>query len=284
MKKLFILALSVVTLASCDQFGKSSAEQAMRERDSLMQIINQRDDELDEIMGAINEVQEGFRRINEAEGRVTIANGQPEGASTRSIITENMQYIQQAMQQNREMIAQLQDKLKKSNVNAKSLERTIHGLQEQLEAQGQRIQELEAQLAEKDILIAEQGDQIDNLSENVNSLTQENRQKSETMAAQDKDLHTAWFVFGTKAELKEQKILKDGDVLKTADFNKDYFTQCDIRVMKEIKLYSKSAQILTTHPAGSYTLQKDEKGEYVLRITEANKFWSVSKFLVIRVK
>jgi chromosome segregation ATPase len=284
MKKLFILALSVVTLASCDQFGKGSAEQAMRERDSLMQIINQRDDELDEIMGAINEVQEGFRRINEAEGRVTIANGQPEGASTRSIITENMQYIQQAMQQNREMIAQLQDKLKKSNVNAKSLERTIHGLQEQLEAQGQRIQELEAQLAEKDILIAEQGDQIDNLSENVNSLTQENRQKSETMAAQDKDLHTAWFVFGTKAELKEQKILKDGDVLKTADFNKDYFTQCDIRVMKEIKLYSKSAQILTTHPAGSYTLQKDEKGEYVLRITEANKFWSVSKFLVIRVK
>lgn len=284
MKKLFILALSVVTLASCDQFGKGSAEQAMRERDSLMQIINQRDDELDEIMGAINEVQEGFRRINEAEGRVTIANGQPEGASTRSIITENMQYIQQAMQQNREMIAQLQDKLKKSNVNAKSLERTIHGLQEQLEAQGQRIQELEAQLAEKDILIAEQGDQIDNLSENVNSLTQENRQKSETMAAQDKDLHTAWFVFGTKAELKEQKILKDGDVLKTADFNKDYFTQCDIRVMKEIKLYSKSAQILTTHPAGSYTLQKDEKGEYVLHITEANKFWSVSKFLVIRVK
>ena len=284
MKKLFILALSVVTLASCDQFGKGSAEQAMRERDSLMQIINQRDDELDEIMGAINEVQEGFRRINEAEGRVTIANGQPEGASTRSIITENMQYIQQAMQQNREMIAQLQDKLKKSNVNAKSLERTIQGLQEQLEAQGQRIQELEAQLAEKDILIAEQGDQIDNLSENVNSLTQENLQKSETMAAQDKDLHTAWFVFGTKAELKEQKILKDGDVLKTADFNKDYFTQCDIRVMKEIKLYSKSAQILTTHPAGSYTLQKDEKGEYVLRITEANKFWSVSKFLVIRVK
>lgn len=284
MKKLFILALSVVTLASCNQLGKGNAEDATRERDSLLQVINQRDEELDEIMGAINEVQDGFRRINEAEGRVTVANGQPEGASTRGIIKENMEYIQQAMQQNREMIAQLQERLKKSNVNAKSLERTIQGLQEQLEAQGVRIQELEAQLAEKDILIAEQGEQIDNLSENVNSLTQENRQKSETMAAQDKDLHTAWFVFGTKAELKEQKILKDGDVLKTGDFNKNYFTQCDIRVMKEIKLYSKSAQLLTTHPAGSYTLQKDEKGEYVLHITEANKFWSVSRFLVIRVK
>ncbi|MBO4612046.1 MAG: hypothetical protein J5671_02625 [Bacteroidaceae bacterium] len=284
MKKFFILALSVVTLASCDQFGKQSSEESARERDSLMQIINQKDDELNEIIGCVNEVQEGFRRINEAEGRITVADGNTESASSRGIIQENMQYIQQAMQQNRELIAQLQERMKKSTINAKALERTIQNLQEQLESQNQRIQELEASLAEKDILIAEQGEQIDNLNENVNNLTQENRQKSETVAAQDKDLHTAWFVFGTKAELKEQKILKDGDVLKTGEFNKDYFTEIDIRVVKEIKLYSKSAQLLTTHPAGSYTLQKDSKGEYVLRIVEANKFWSVSKYLVIRVK
>lgn len=284
MKKLFILALSVVTLASCDQLGKGSSEDASRERDSLMQIINQKDEELNEIMGCVNEVQEGFRRINEAEGRITVADGNPESASSRTVIQENMQYIQQAMQQNRELIAQLQQRLKTSTFNAKALERTIANLQEQLESQNQRIQELEASLAEKDILIAEQGEQIDNLSENVNSLTQENRQKSETVAAQDKDLHTAWFVFGTKAELKEQKILKDGDVLKSGEFNKDYFTQIDIRVVKEIKLYSKSAQLLTSHPAGTYTLAKDAKGEYVLNITDSQKFWSVSKYLVIRVK
>ena len=239
---------------------------------------------MNELMDCVNEVQDGFRRINEAEGRITVQNGNPETASSRGIIQENMQYIQDVMKQNRELIAQLQDKLKNSTLNVKSLERTIQNLQAQLESQNQRIQELEASLAEKNIVIAEQGDQIDNLNENVNNLTQENRQKSETLATQDKDLHTAWFVFGTKAELKEQKILKDGDVLKTGDFNKDYFTQIDIRVVKEIKLYSKSAQLLTTHPAGSYTLQKDQKGEYVLRITDANKFWSISKYLVIRVK
>lgn len=284
MKKLFILALSVVTLASCDQFGKNASEEATRERDSLMQIINQKDEELNEIMDCVNEVQEGFRRINEAEGRVTVADANLESASSRGIIQENMQYIQQAMQQNRELIAQLQQRLKTTTFNAKALERTIQNLQEQLEAQNQRIQEMEAALAEKDILIAEQGEQIDNLSENVNNLTQENRKKSETVASQDKDLHTAWFVFGTKAELKEQNILRDGDVLKTGDFNKDYFTQIDIRVVKEINLYSKSASILTTHPSDTYTLQKDQKGEYVLRITDAQKFWSVSKYLVIRVK
>ena len=283
MKKLFIVALAIAGLASCDQ-NKQTADEATRQRDSLLQGINQKDDEMNELMDCVNEVQDGFRRINEAEGRITVQNGNPETASSRGIIQENMQYIQDVMKQNRELIAQLQDKLKNSTLNVKSLERTIQNLQAQLESQNQRIQELEASLAEKNIVIAEQGDQIDNLNENVNNLTQENRQKSETLATQDKDLHTAWFVFGTKAELKEQKILKDGDVLKTGDFNKDYFTQIDIRVVKEIKLYSKSAQLLTTHPAGSYTLQKDQKGEYVLRITDANKFWSISKYLVIRVK
>ena len=285
MKKIFILALSVVALASCDQFGKRNyIDEATRERDSLMQVINQKDDELNEIMDCVNEVQDGFRRINEAEGRITVADGNPESASTRGIIQENMEYIQQAMEQNRELIAQLQEKLKSTTINTKALERTISQLQEQLEAQNLHIQEMEASLAEKDVVIADQGEQIENLNNNVNNLTQENRQKAETMAKQDKDIHSAWFVFGTKAELKEQKILKDGDVLKSGDFNKDYFTQIDIRVVKEIKLYSKSAEILTSHPKGSYTLEKDQKGEYVLRITEANRFWSVSKYLVIRVK
>lgn len=284
MKKILFMALCLVALASCDKFGKSQADETLRQRDSLMQIINQKDEELNEIMDCVNEVQDGFRRINEAEGRVTVADSNPESASSRTIIQENMQYIQQAMEQNRDLIAQLQQRLKTTTFNAKALERTIQNLQEQLESQNLRIQELEASLAEKDILIAEQGEQIDNLSENVNNLTQENRQKAETLANQDKDLHTAWFVFGTKAELKEQKILKDGDVLKTGDFNKDYFTQIDTRVVKEIKLYSKSAQLLTSHPAGTYTLQKDDKGEYALRITDAQQFWSVSKYLVIRVK
>ena len=284
MKKLFFLALSVVALASCDKMNKESTDDTNRERDSLMQVISQKDEELNEIVSCINEVQEGFARINEAEGRVTIANGNRESASTRGIIQENMQFIQEAMKQNRELIAQLQERLKTTTFNAKALEKTIANLQAQLESQNQRIQELEASLAEKDIIIAEQGDQIDNLNENVTTLTEENRQKTETVAAQDKDLHTAWFVFGTKAELKEQKILQKGDVLKTNDFNKDYFTQVDIRTMKEIKLYSKSAEMLTTHPKGTYTLQKDQKGEYVLHITDAQKFWSVSKYLVIKVK
>ena len=107
--------------------------------------------------------------------------------------------------------------------------------------------------------------------------------KTETINAQDKQLNTAWFVFGTKRELKEQRII-DGRRVLEANFNKNYFTKIDIRVQKEIKLYSKSARILTMHPSSSYTLQQDANKQYVLRINNPQIFWSTSKYLVILVK
>ena len=86
----------------------------------------------------------------------------------------------------------------------------------------------------------------------------------------------------TKKELKEQHIMEKGKVM-TGNFNKSYFTKIDIRVDKEIKLYSRSAKMLTSHPSSSYTLQRDANKQYVLRITDPQLFWSTSKYLVILV-
>ena len=89
--------------------------------------------------------------------------------------------------------------------------------------------------------------------------------------------------------MKDQKIisskfLQKTKVLEDNDFNKDYFTQIDIRTDKTIKLYSKNAELLTTHPEGTYELVKDNEGLLTLMILNPNKFWSVSRYLVILVK
>ena len=146
-----------------------------------------------------------------------------------------------------------------------------------------QIQALREELDKKDIHIAELDEQVADLNTNVENLTEETNQKTQTINQQDKQLHTAWFVFGTKKELKEQNILADGDVLRS-NFNKEYFTKIDIRIDKEIKLYSKSAKMLTAHPSAAYTLQRDANKQYVLRITDPQLFWSTSKYLVILVK
>ena len=274
MKKLVILSLlSVALLSSCGNGAKNEAMKA--QNDSLMVELSSRNAELDEIMGAFNEVQEGFRQINEAENRVDLQSGSIRENSANKI-KDDIRFISEKLQANREQIAKLEEQLKNSKYNSAQLKKAIANLTKELEAKQQQIETLQAELASKNIRIAELDDAVAGLSQNVSDLTAENEAKSATVASQDKALNTAWFVFGTKSELKDQKILKNGDVLKNDDFNKDYFTQIDIRTDKEIKLYSKRAELLTTHPAGSY--------ELTLKITNPSQFWSVSRYLVIQVK
>ena len=283
MKKLLLFSLCLLALTACQQESKQAQEQALaQQRDSLNKIIAQKNNEINDIMGTFNDIEEGFREINEAQGRVSVAK-RGEGASSAARIRENMQFIQSTMQQNRELIGKLRQRLRDSSINAEQLKRTIENLTAQLEEKNAEVEKLRAELNAKDIHINELDEQIAGLNENVASLQDEGTKKDQTISKQDKELNTAWFVFGTKKELKEQNILNKGEVLQQ-NFNKDYFTKIDIRVDKEIKLYSKSAQLLTTHPQSSYTLERDANKQYVLRITNAQQFWSTSKYLVVLVK
>lgn len=274
--------MCLVAVASCKQERTNADLTAERQRDSLNQIIAQRDNEINDMMATFNEIEEGFKEINEAEQRVSIAK-QGEGASREQRIRENVQFIQSAMAQNRELINKLKRQLRESAFQGDQFKRTIENLTKQLEEKDQQLTQLRAELSAKDIHIAELDEKITGLNTDVSSLQEENTQKATTISTQDKQLNTAWFVFGTKSELKSQKILVDGKVLQS-NFNREYFTKIDIRVDKEIKLYSRSAKMLTAHPAGSYSLQQDAGKQYVLRITDPQKFWSTSKYLVVLVK
>ena len=270
-------------LSSCDQKKIDTLNEAFQnERDSLQRVIELKDHEIDDMIGTMNDVVEGFHAINDAEQRLTIARND-EGMTSAERIRENIQIMQQNMQQNRELINKLRKQLRESSLNGEQLKRTIESLTAQLQEKDEQLRALRTELEAKEIHIAELDETIAGLNEDVNALKEENTSKAETISTQDKQLHTAWYVFGTKKELKEQNILKDGKVLQQ-NFNKNYFTKIDIRVDNEIKLYSRDAEMLTSHPAGTYTLQRDANKQYVLRITNAEQFWSTSKYLVVLVK
>ena len=285
MKKLTVLFVCAAMLASCDSF-KGGNKDLKAENDSLLMELTQRNAELDDMMGTFNEVQEGFRKINAAESRVDLQRGTitENSASAKQQIASDIEFISKQMEENKAQIAKLQAQLKNSKYNSTQLKKAVEALTTELNAKQQRIEELQTELASKNIRIQELDAAVSDLSAEKETLTAENEAKAKTVAEQEKSLNAAWFVFGTKSELKAQKILQSGDVLKSADFNKDYFTQIDIRTTTDIKLYSKRAELLTTHPAGSYELVKDDKGQLTLKITNPTEFWSVSKYLVIQVK
>ncbi len=287
MKKILFLLVGVALLSSCGEMQRNKSLKA--ENDSLNLALAERDAELEGIMEAFNEVQEGFRLINEAENRVDLNNSSREGATAAQKIREDIHFITEKLQDNRNRIAELEEQLKNSKYASSQLKKAITNLKEELAAKTQQIETLQIELASKNIRIAELDDAVAGLNQNVADLTAENKAKEAMVASQDKALNVAWFVFGTSSELKDQKIiskkfLQKTKVLEDDDFNKDYFTQIDIRTDKEIKLYSKDAKLLTAHPEGTYELKKDAKGQLTLVITNPNKFWSISRYLVIEVK
>lgn len=282
MKKILFLAFCMASMVACknDKAGQPSVN--IVQNDSLQKIIEQRDNEINDMMGILNDVEEGFRAINQAENRVTIAKD-GEGENKKAQIRENIQFIQQRMNENKELIAKLQQQMRESTFKSTEMKRTVENLIKQMEEKDEQLKQLRAELNAKDIHIAELDATINTLNTNVSDLKMETEQKAQTIDSQDKQLNTAWFAFGSKKELKAQNVLVKGKVLR-GNFNKNFFTKIDIRVDKEIKLYSKSAKILTMHPSSSYTLATDAKDQYVLRITNPQLFWSTSKYLVIQVK
>lgn len=283
MKKLFFMVCCAALLMTGCKDGKNAPGLAsVQQTDSLNDVIAQKDSEINEMMGTLNDIEEGFRLINEAENRVALLkNG--EGTSKKQNLKENIQFIAERMKQNRELIAKLQKQLESSTLKGGQLKKTIDNLTAQLEEKDKQLLALREELDKKDIHISELDETIGNLNTNVSNLSADNQQKAETINAQDKQINTAWYVFGTKKELKGQHILEGGKVMN-GNFNKNYFTKVDIRNTTEIKLYSKSAKLLTAHPASSYSLTHDASKQYVLRITNPQIFWSTSKYLVVLVK
>ena len=290
MKKYFWLILATLTLTACNTKKEKEAEAKDANAllvDSLRQALTQSQNESTDLIETLSQIQDGFDQINQAEGRIQLK-GENGGVPDKQAIMENMAFIQRTLRLNQELIADLKQQLRNNaRTDARSkakLEEMITNFTKQLDEKTAEVESLKEELAKRDILIAEQGEQINTLNKNVDELNKQNEEKAKTLEKQDKELNTAYYVFGTKKELREQRILNRSDVLKSNDFNKDYFTRIDTRVTKVIRLYSKSAQLMTNHPAGSYSLDKDAQGQYTLRITKPQEFWSVSRYLVITVK
>ena len=285
MKKVVIVLATVVALTSCDMIG-GGRKQLQAENDSLMAVLANRNAELDEMLSTFNDISEGFRQINAAESRVDLQRyAVSEGSlNAKEQLTNDIEFIRKQMEENREQIAKLQEQLKKSNNQSSQLRRAVEQLTKELEDKAQHIENLRAELAAKNIQIQELDMTVKALAVARKELADANEAKAETISRQDQALHTAWFVFGTKSELKEKNILRKGEVLTGDKVDFKYFTKIDIRSTNQIRLFAKGAELLTNHPKSSYIFEKDDQGELTLKITNTKEFWSISKYLVIQVK
>lgn len=282
----FILVLLV--LSSC---GYKSAEyEALKaQNDSLLLAKQTMQTEINGYFSAMNEIEQNIEKIKTTEGMILISSKDIElESNAREKINEDLVYLNQMLKNNREELDNLKAKIKKSSFKSAELERSLMRLSKALEAESAKVVLLEKEIAKKDSLIRDLGEAVEVMTVSIDSLKNNITKQTSKIKVQDETIHTAWYVFGTRKELKEQNITTSGGLFKArkvlqSDFNKNYFARIDARKTKTIPLFSTRAKILTSHPKSSYTLEKDN-GNFVLLIVDTDDFWSVSRYLVIEVE
>jgi len=290
MKNLMLFCASLLLLATSCNYQSSEKEQLKAQNDSLQFENTKNTEEMNSMLDMLDEVETKFQSIRKAENYLTIE--QQEGGemnpSRRKKFAENMNFIAETLEANKKQIEALNDKLKRSGIQSAALRKTINRLSAQLDEKVSMIAELQEELAKKNIHIDELDSQVTSLKDDVEELSATSLNQKDQLSEQDRTLNTAYYCFGTHQELKAQKIITGGSLfsktkLLTSGFNKDYFIAIDIRDVKEIPLYDKKAKLISIHPEGSYQLVKDEEENIVLIIKDYNKFWNLSKYLVIEV-
>jgi len=289
MKKIVFLALGVFVLFSCKTGVSPEVQRLMIQNDSLRNVAANVQVEANDMLSILNEVENGFSKIKEAEGHLLVQSVTQEETTpaSRERLATDMEYVANILKQNKEQIARLQNQLKNSRFQSTELEKRIAGLSREIEEKAAMILTLQQQLAEKDVRINELGNEIVSLNENVSALQGTKAEQEQVISEQDKSIHTARYAFGSKAALKSQNILSQDGLFKakevlTKEFNESAFTEIDIRNLSQLPLASKKAKMLTSHPSSSYTLTKEATGMMVLNITDQERFWSASKYLVIQ--
>lgn len=287
MKRKFylIMVLGLSLLASCSKEKATPQDTdpnavAAASREELEQAVNDRD----QLLSLMNEIQTGLNDIKNLENIVSV-NG-AETPDKREQIKRDIAAIQQALVDRQAKLEALEQKLSSSNLYSKNLKNTIETLKAQIENQNQEIARLNDELANARAHIASLDNKVDSLNTTVSNVSSERDAAQKQSMDLGNELNTCYYAIGSTKELKDHKILEGGFLRKTklmkGDFDQSFFTRADKRTLTTLQLHSKKAEVMSNQPKGSYTIT-DQNGQQVLTITNPEKFWSLTNYLVIKI-
>lgn len=287
MKKFLIMAVAVMTmLTACDSKKTEEEQNAAALQDATRQELEAAVANRDSLLSLVNEIASGMEQIKSLENILTTNGVGDENSNERARILADMSAIQKTLAQRKQQLADLEAKLKNSNLTNSNLKKTIETLHAQIEAQTAEINELRVKLVDANALIDSLNTAVDSLSSTVDTITSERDAAIDRSTELANELNTCYYVAASNKELKEHKILESGFLRKTkimeSDFDRNFFTRADKRNLRVINLYSKKAKVLTNQPEGSYVIV-DNNGHKELKITNPTAFWSLSNYLVVEI-
>ena len=288
MKSNFIIACATVitmgaAISGC-QTDKEENERIRAERDSLLLVAEQRDSTIDVFVESFSEIQTNLDSIKTRQEIISVsANTSPENrVSDRQRINDDIRLINSLLEENRNKIADLEKQLKNSNYKSSQFQKLITSLRQQLAQKENELLELKGELASLNMT-------VENLNVSIDTLRSMSRTQTRLIDAQTSKLNTAFYTVGTAKDLEKKGVIdREGGFLGIGkeeklrrDFENDNFNRIGIYETTSIPVNFKKAKIVTSHPSDSYTLQKTGDVITSIEITNPEKFWRASKYLVV---
>ena len=285
-------ALCALWLMGCNSGELERIAELESRIDSLKVQSEQKDATINEFFESLNQIEGNLQLIKSKEQQITTEvhnnqNGElPEDGRER--IARDIVDINRIMSENHSKIAQLSKKLKASNLRVAQFEKMLKEMTQRIEERDATIQTLRDNLELLNF-------SVDSLTIAMTTLDSVNRDLSDQISEQQAQLNEAWYAFGSKKELVENKIIsRTGGFLGIGKHNElkddlvlDYFTKINIEETNEIPIFAtkKGIEFVTKHPSNSYEIKKNEAGAIVsITITDKQLFWRGSKYLVVVIK
>lgn len=289
-KTCLFLSLSAALLMGCKNNDKADDAELkiISQRDSLLEVSAKKDSAISTFVSSFIEIENNLESIKQKENVLALHSKKNAelNKDVKDEVNESIKIINELMEKNRQKITSLNSKLKEANFTIGQLKGLVDVLLTNINYKNQDL------ILLGDALMAT-GKTTVKLNAQMIDLSGLNGQQSDTIKDDKAKLNTAYYIIGEVGELKEKKIVDEkGGFFSpnqyekvNPDFNKDNFTKIDIKQTTRIKIGGKGAKLISTHPSDSYKLEKDAKknSSTDLIITNPQKFWSESKFLVISI-
>jgi hypothetical protein len=282
MNKRIIQLLSAVILTAllmaCG--GKTDTSALEQTIDSLRQVNQQQQSSLQEMTTFVTTLSDGMNAIAQQENMI-FNNGGNEGTSLdKEQLKSHLETLANTLTEQRSKIHSLADSLKARGADMSKMQGLIDNLTQQLDEKDKIIAQLRKDIEQKSFSISD-------LQNKLRVAMAGSAQYEQRAAKAEKELATittAYVLMGTKEALTDGGYIDKRKHVLTESMPKGDFTKVNIYKFTELDIPSRSPKLLTDHPRKSYNIEKVDKENRKLVITNPQLFWSSSKYLIIQVK
>jgi cell division protein FtsB len=270
--------MALLLLTGCG--GKTDTSALEQAIDSLRQANQQQQNSLQEMTTFVTTMSDGMNAIAQQENMI-FNNGGNEGTSLdKEQLKSHLETLANTLTEQRSKIKALTDSLKARGADLSKMQGLIDNLTRQLEEKDKVIAQLRQDVEQKNFSIAD-------LQKKLNVAMAGSAKYEQRAAKAEKELATitsAYVLMGTKEALLDGGYIDKRKHVQTETMPKGDFTKVNIYQFTELDIPTRSPKLLTDHPRKSYSIEKIDKENRKLVITNPQLFWSSSRYLIIQVK